>query len=141
MFVGMPPGRYRAQPAVPLDALFQQLASECHPGLARALGGARRAGKCYSFAGRAGFFRQAWGDGWALVGDAGCFKDPITAHGMTDALRDAELLARRDSGYHPARSPTISGNATPLRRSFLNYRTGIASFDWDLDTSRCCTTG
>ena len=31
--------------------------------------------------------------GWALVGDAGYFKDPITAHGLTDALRDAELLA------------------------------------------------
>jgi 2-polyprenyl-6-methoxyphenol hydroxylase-like FAD-dependent oxidoreductase len=28
------------------------------------------------------------------VGDAGYFKDPITAHGLTDALRDAELLAR-----------------------------------------------
>jgi len=28
-----------------------------------------------------------------LVGDSRCFKDPITAHGMTDAMRDAELLA------------------------------------------------
>jgi 2-polyprenyl-6-methoxyphenol hydroxylase-like FAD-dependent oxidoreductase len=27
------------------------------------------------------------------VGDAGYFKDPISAHGLTDALRDAELLA------------------------------------------------
>ena len=34
------------------------------------------------------------GPGWALVGDAGSFKDPLTAHGITDALRDAELLAR-----------------------------------------------
>lgn len=41
-----------------------------------------------------GFFRRAWGPGWALVGDAGYFKDPLTAHGITDALRDAELLAR-----------------------------------------------
>ena len=38
--------------------------------------------------------RRAWGNGWALVGDAGYFKDPLSAHGMTDALRDAELLAR-----------------------------------------------
>jgi flavin-dependent dehydrogenase len=29
----------------------------------------------------------------ALVGDAGYLKDPITSHGITDALRDAELLA------------------------------------------------
>ena len=35
-----------------------------------------------------------WGPGWALVGDAGYFKDPLSAHGLTDALRDAELLAR-----------------------------------------------
>jgi 2-polyprenyl-6-methoxyphenol hydroxylase-like FAD-dependent oxidoreductase len=37
--------------------------------------------------------RRAWGPGWALVGDAGYWKDPLTAHGLTDALRDAELLA------------------------------------------------
>ena len=34
------------------------------------------------------------GSGRALVGDAGYFKNPITAHGITDALRDAEILAR-----------------------------------------------
>jgi flavin-dependent dehydrogenase len=47
-----------------------------------------------SFGGRAGYVRRSWGPGWALVGDAGYFKDPISAHGITDALRDAELLAR-----------------------------------------------
>jgi len=35
-----------------------------------------------------------WGPGWALVGDAGSWKDPISAHGLTDALRDAEQLCR-----------------------------------------------
>ena len=40
-----------------------------------------------------GFFRRPYGPGWALVGDAGYHKDPITAQGMTDAFRDAELLA------------------------------------------------
>ena len=38
--------------------------------------------------------RRAAGPGWALVGDAGYHRDPITGHGMTDAFRDAELLAR-----------------------------------------------
>jgi 2-polyprenyl-6-methoxyphenol hydroxylase-like FAD-dependent oxidoreductase len=37
--------------------------------------------------------RRAAGPGWALVGDAGYHRDPITAHGMTDAFRDAELVA------------------------------------------------
>ena len=41
-----------------------------------------------------GHLRRSWGPGWALVGDAGYWKDPISAHGLTDALRDAELLAR-----------------------------------------------
>lgn len=40
-----------------------------------------------------GFVRRSWGQGWALVGDAGQWKDPIGAHGMSDALRDAELLS------------------------------------------------
>ena len=39
------------------------------------------------------FFRTPYGPGWALVGDAGYHKDPITALGITDAFRDAELLA------------------------------------------------
>jgi len=40
-----------------------------------------------------GFFRRPYGAGWALVGDAGYHKNPITAQGITDAFRDAELLA------------------------------------------------
>jgi 2-polyprenyl-6-methoxyphenol hydroxylase-like FAD-dependent oxidoreductase len=38
---------------------------------------------------------EAVGPGWALVGDAGYHRDPITGHGITDAFRDAELLAHR----------------------------------------------
>lgn len=37
------------------------------------------------------FFRKPFGDGWALVGDAGYNKDFITAQGIADAFRDAEL--------------------------------------------------
>ena len=40
-----------------------------------------------------GFFRTSHGPGWALVGDAGYHKDPITAQGMLDAFRDADLVA------------------------------------------------
>ncbi|MEO8701438.1 MAG: NAD(P)/FAD-dependent oxidoreductase [Kofleriaceae bacterium] len=39
------------------------------------------------------FFRKPFGRGWALVGDAGYTKDPITAQGISDAFRDAELLS------------------------------------------------
>ena len=36
------------------------------------------------------FFRRPFGLGWALVGDAGYNKDPITAQGISDAFLDAE---------------------------------------------------
>jgi 2-polyprenyl-6-methoxyphenol hydroxylase-like FAD-dependent oxidoreductase len=39
------------------------------------------------------FFRTPFGPGWALVGDAGYIKDPITGQGILDAFRDAELCA------------------------------------------------
>jgi flavin-dependent dehydrogenase len=39
------------------------------------------------------FYRQPYGAGWALVGDAGYHKDATTAQGITDAFRDAEALA------------------------------------------------
>ena len=39
------------------------------------------------------FYRKPYGPGWALVGDAGVHKDPYMALGISDALRDAELLA------------------------------------------------
>jgi 2-polyprenyl-6-methoxyphenol hydroxylase-like FAD-dependent oxidoreductase len=47
------------------------------------------------FAGAAipNYFRKPYGPGWALVGDAGYNKDPITAQGITDAFQDAERLA------------------------------------------------
>ncbi len=39
------------------------------------------------------FFRTPYGPGWALVGDAGYTKDPITAQGIPDAFHDAELCS------------------------------------------------
>jgi flavin-dependent dehydrogenase len=44
-------------------------------------------------AGLPGFFRKPYGRGWALVGDAGYHKDPITALGISDAFRDAEAVS------------------------------------------------
>lgn len=41
----------------------------------------------------ASFFRKPFGPGWALVGDAGYNKDPVTAWGISDAFVDAERCA------------------------------------------------
>jgi 2-polyprenyl-6-methoxyphenol hydroxylase-like FAD-dependent oxidoreductase len=39
------------------------------------------------------YFRKPFGPGWALVGDAGYNRDPITAQGISDAFRDADRCA------------------------------------------------
>ncbi len=63
------------------------------PWVADRLASAEQAGRFIGTADLDGFFRTAAGPGWALLGDAGYHKDPITAQGMTDALLHAELLA------------------------------------------------
>jgi 2-polyprenyl-6-methoxyphenol hydroxylase-like FAD-dependent oxidoreductase len=57
------------------------------------LASAEQAGRFIGTGDLDAFFRTASGPGWALLGDAGYHKDPITAQGMTDALLHAEILA------------------------------------------------
>jgi len=54
------------------------------------------------------YFRRPFGPGWALVGDAGYNKDPITAQGISDAFRDAELCS---TALHRALSGDQNFNA------------------------------
>jgi flavin-dependent dehydrogenase len=75
-----------------LDVL-RKIVAESSPGLAVRLAQAVPPPSLRTFTGHRGYLRRSWGPGWALVGDAGYFKDPLSAHGLTDALRDAELLA------------------------------------------------
>ena len=67
----------------------------------------RKARREERFAGMAvpGYFRKPFGPGWALVGDAGYNKDFITAQGIQDAFRDAELCARALDGAHSGGRP------------------------------------
>lgn len=62
------------------------------PAFAERLRGARRETPLRG-AGVPNFFRKPYGPGWALVGDAGYNKDPITAQGIKDAFADAERCA------------------------------------------------
>jgi 2-polyprenyl-6-methoxyphenol hydroxylase-like FAD-dependent oxidoreductase len=63
------------------------------PELHAGVEGARREGPVRTMANMRGFFRSAAGPGWALVGDAGHFKDPTPGQGIADALRQSEQLA------------------------------------------------
>jgi 2-polyprenyl-6-methoxyphenol hydroxylase-like FAD-dependent oxidoreductase len=63
------------------------------PELAELMAGASRIGPIRVATNWHGYFREAAGPGWALVGDAGHFKDPSPAQGISDALRQVEYLA------------------------------------------------
>lgn len=70
------------------------------PSLAERVRGGRRGERFTGTADLANFFRRPYGSGWALVGDAGYHRDPVTGQGITDTFRDAELLAKAlDAGF------------------------------------------
>jgi len=68
------------------------------------------------FAGAAvpNYFCKPYGAGWALVGDAGYNKDFVTAQGILDAFRDAELCAT-------AIDQSLSG-AQPFEEAMSGYQ-------------------
>ena len=68
------------------------------PELHAGLEGTERDGPLRTMANLTGFFRPSAGPGWALVGDAGHFKDPTAGQGISDALRQAESLAATVAG-------------------------------------------
>ena len=85
--------------------------------------------------------RQSWGPGWALVGDAGYFKDPITTHGMTDGLRDAELLADGILEVLGGAPEAVALAAYQDTRDRLSTRLfdateEVARYDWDCVRAR-----
>ncbi len=90
VFVGGPPGRVGTGG----ERVMSELLRDASPSLAARVAAATAPAGVRTFMGKPGLIRRPWGPGWALVGDAGYWKDPISAHGLTDALRDAELLAR-----------------------------------------------
>jgi flavin-dependent dehydrogenase len=129
--------RFRSEARSGVPHLYARLLGQVAPGLRDQ--GALTPERLKSFVGRPGFLRRAHGPGWALVGDAGYFKDPITSHGMTDALRDAELLAdaiiTAASGEVSEEVALTSYQSTRDRLSRKLFATtdAIASFCWDLD--------
>ena len=72
---------------------FGDLLGRSAPLLAERLRRARRTSPVHGVLRQPNQVRQAFGPGWALVGDAGYYRDAITGHGISDAFRDAELLA------------------------------------------------
>ena len=104
--------------------------------LAAELAELRLVSRPVGFAGMPGYLREATGPGWALVGDAGYFKDPITAHGLTDAFRDAALLARAVRAGTAAELRLYESTRDALSLPFLLATDALASLDWTLDEAQ-----
>jgi len=75
------------------EGAFGELLERSAPELSERLRYARRTSPVQGMLRMPNQVSQASGPGWALVGDAGYHRDAITAHGISDAFRDAELLA------------------------------------------------
>jgi len=120
------------------DALRADSAAALRAGLARAapellpaIASAKQIGRLQGFGGLPGYFRTAAGPGFALVGDAGYFKDPITAHGISDALRDAELLARAVARGTDQALADYARRRDELSLRFFEISDELGSFAWD----------
>lgn len=85
------------------------------------------------FPGAPGHMRQCAGAGWALVGDAGYFKDPLTAHGITDALRDAHILAETALAQGFGDLSDYQRTRDQLSAKLFSLTAKIVSFDWTLE--------
>jgi flavin-dependent dehydrogenase len=84
------------------------------PGLARRLEGCKRVTKVRSAIDTTSYFRRSSGPGWALPGDSGHFKDPVTAQGIRDALRYGRLLGE-------AAAPSLDGDPSALDRALRRW--------------------
>ena len=132
VFACVPPKRLGSRR---IDALTGVLAAT-DPELAAGVAHATPPGAVRTFPGRPGFVRRSWGPGWALVGDAGYWKDPVSTHGISDALCDAELLARAVAGSDgPGERQQALADYQATRdrvsRQLFDVTDRIACFQWD----------
>jgi flavin-dependent dehydrogenase len=122
-----------------VDAANAATVAVGNPRLGELVKDATRESRFFAFRTIPGFFRRPWGEGWALVGDAGYHKDPVTGHGITDAFRDAELLANAVHAGLDGTSMTDSLSEYQARRDELSrdvFETTqqVASLDWTEDS-------
>ena len=137
IWAGLPAQRFADQRGRGrLADLFRRVLAEAAPEAAALVARTEPIGALRGFPGRPGYLRRATGPGWALVGDAGYFKDPLTAHGISDALRDAEFLTRAviDGG----RDALAEYERTRDRLSLplLDVAESIAAYRWNLGEIR-----
>jgi 2-polyprenyl-6-methoxyphenol hydroxylase-like FAD-dependent oxidoreductase len=136
VFASAPAPRFAELFKGDVAAGYHRVLAEAAPDIAGHMAGATLAGSLHGFPGPVGYFRRSAGPGWALVGDAAYFKDPITAHGITDALIDAELLARAASTGTDAALSGYEEERNRRGETLFEVTDRLASFEWTLDDAR-----
>jgi 2-polyprenyl-6-methoxyphenol hydroxylase-like FAD-dependent oxidoreductase len=132
LYAGVSARRFADETRSDIPGAYRRIVEEASPELAGRLAGARLVGTLHGFPGHPGYLRRPWGPGWALVGDAAYFKDPITAHGISDALRDAELLARAVGTGTEAAMAEYELVRDELSTRLFEVTDRIASCEWEL---------
>jgi menaquinone-9 beta-reductase len=140
VWVSVEPERF-ASGRTDVRGLFGAALVEAAPELAAHVLDGRPLGQFRSFGGLAGFTRRAHGPGWALVGDACAFEDPASAHGITDALVGAELLARAvvdvaDGADEHGTLAAYAARCAELAGPMMAGVEAVASFRCDMDSLR-----
>ncbi|HEX5106906.1 MAG TPA: FAD-dependent monooxygenase [Vicinamibacterales bacterium] len=133
VFAAVPSARFAREVRGHPLAAYRRWIREVSPAVDARLEEARQLEPVRGFGGIAGYIRRSTGPGWALLGDAGYFKDPITAHGITDALRDAELLVRAAAKGTDAALADYETIRHDLSRRLFELTDEIASFTWTDD--------
>lgn len=131
VFVGGAEPRFRRDVFPDLEAGFRSVLRHVSPEIADRVESGSRVDRYRGFAGVKGYIRQSAGNGWALVGDAGYFRDPITTHGISDAFRDAELLARAIAG--PSTMTEYQTLRDEMTAELFDVTDRIAAYDWSID--------
>jgi flavin-dependent dehydrogenase len=139
VFVGTDADRFARELRFDMPGAFAELLARVSPSAAERVAAAERTGPYRGFPGQPGWLRRPHGPGWALVGDAGYFKDPATAHGIADALRDAHLLARAADEGLSGRRRMAAAMADyelvrdDLSRPLFEATESIATVRWSID--------
>jgi 2-polyprenyl-6-methoxyphenol hydroxylase-like FAD-dependent oxidoreductase len=130
VFASIPSNRFRDAVRGDVASAYRRLIRLASTSFDARLNEARQLEPIRGFGGHVGFLKRGAGPGWALVGDAGYFKDPLTAHGITDALRDAELLARAILRGTADAFTDYETTRHDLSRRLFEITDEIASFAW-----------
>ena len=136
VFASVPTDRFPQRFGAGVSHGYREVLKQAAPELLDVLTPEALVGRFHGFAGLPGRLKQATGPGWALVGDAAYFRDPLTSHGITDALVEAEYLACAIADGRDSALLDYSSDRDRRVRPLFDVTDRVASFEWSMDDVR-----